>query len=55
MEGEEILYGSAASYPLIKCHDCGELSARFEARQGVSMGGVVYNYSIGKCCEYNYK
>jgi hypothetical protein len=38
----------------IECHDCGELSECFEKRQGVSMGGWVYDYSIGKCCEENY-
>ena len=38
----------------VECHDCGEISKCFEKRQGVSMGRVVYDYSIGDCCRLNY-
>ena len=39
---------------LIECHDCGTMSQLFLKHQGVSMGGVVYDISIGKCCEKHY-
>ena len=39
---------------IIECHDCGEMSKCFEERQGVSMGGIVYDYAIGECCRKNY-
>jgi len=39
---------------LIECHDCGTMSQLFYKHQGVSVGGVVYDISIGKCCEKHY-
>ena len=38
----------------IQCSDCGTMSELFYKHQGVSMGGVLYDINIGKCCEKFY-
>jgi len=39
----------------VECHDCGEISKCYDKRQGVSMGGEIYDYDIGDCCKDNYE
>ena len=35
--------------------DCGEISKCYDKKQGVSMGGEIYDYDIGDCCKDKYE
>ena len=39
----------------VECHDCGEISKCYDKKQGVSMGGEIYDYDIGDCCKDKYE
>ena len=38
----------------ITCHDCGHISRLYKMFNGVSLGGVLYDWSIGDCCKGKY-
>ena len=50
--GHYILYDR--QFDGVECHDCGEISKCYDKKQGVSMGGEIYDYYIGHCCKDKY-